>query len=174
MNIKAADQTQMRQIYELYMEAFPEEERKPFELMQQKVQEGKMEILAIEEEGFAGLAITVLYEDRVLLDYFAIAPECREKGVGSRALQMLKERYKEKCFFLEIELIDEKAINNAERIRRKAFYKRNGMKEVGVRVCLFGVDMELLTAQKPLTFESYFEVYDKIFGGKISRNVTKL
>lgn len=174
MIIKAADNTEIKQVYELYMEAFPKEERKPFELMEQKVKEGKMEILAIEEDGFAGLAITVLYEDRVLLDYFAIAPDYREKGIGGKALQMLKERYKEKCFFLEIELIDEKAPNNAERIRRKAFYQRNGMKEVGVKVCLFGVEMELLTAQKPLTFESYFEVYDKTFGNKISRNVTRL
>ena len=174
MIIKAADNTEIKQVYELYMEAFPKEERKPFELMEQKVKEGKMEILAIEEDGFAGLAITVLYEDRVLLDYFAIAPDYREKGIGGKALQMLKERYKEKCFFLEIELIDEKAPNNAERIRRKAFYQRNGMKEVGVKVCLFGVDMELLTAEKSLTYEAYYEVYEKTFGVKLASNVKQI
>ena len=69
-----------------------------------------------------GLAITVLYQDMVLLDYFAIHRSCRGKNYGSQALQMLKEWYQDRRLILEIELPDENASNRKERIRRKQFY----------------------------------------------------
>jgi len=172
MILKEVTSKQIPFIYNLYMEAFPEDERKPFELMQQKVAEGKMEMLAIEEEDqFLGLAITILHKDMVLIDYFAIASECRGQGVGGKALSLLKERYKKQRLFLEIEVIDEKADNNAERIRRKAFYKKHGLSEARIYVCLFGVDMELLTVDCQITYEEYHSVYAETFGLDIAKNI---
>ena len=39
-----------QQVKELYLEAFPKEERKPYELMKQKQREGKMQIWAVVQE----------------------------------------------------------------------------------------------------------------------------
>lgn len=175
MIIQNADNKQIPLIYELYMEAFPEEERKPFKLIEEKAQQGEMEILSLSEEGqFIGLAITVIYKDMVLIDYFAIAPNNREKGLGSKALELLKGRYKDYRLFLEIELADEKAQNNEERIRRKAFYHKNGLSDAKVYVSLFGVEMELLTVDCQLTYEEYYGLYEGVFGKKIASNVTQL
>ena len=102
--IKATDRLRLNTIEKLYLEAFPKSERKPFDLMLRKQTEGKMEILSIEEENaFLGLAILAFDKDIVLLDYFAISPDFRGQGVGSRAIQALQKIYRGKRFVLEIE-----------------------------------------------------------------------
>ena len=82
-------------VMELYEAAFPEDEKKPFDYMMSLVREGKMEILAIEEDGtFAGLCITVAGgNDTFILDYFAVSKERRSAGIGGRALKLLLDIY---------------------------------------------------------------------------------
>ena len=175
MIIQQANSNQIALIYELYMEAFPEDERKPFKLIEEKVHEGKMEILALEEEEkFVGLAITILHQDMVLMDYFAIEASCRGQGIGGRAIELLKERYQDRRMFLEIEVINENAANNAERIRRKAFYKSHGLTEAKIYVSLFGVEMELLTVNCELTYDEYYSVYTATFGDFVGKNVYQI
>ena len=50
-----------------------------------------MEILSIENDtgDFLGLAITILYNGIVLLDYFAVDDSQRDGGIGSAALHLL-------------------------------------------------------------------------------------
>lgn len=163
----------------LYMQAFPAVERKPFQRMVKKQQEGVMQMWAVlEEQEFIGLAITVLYRDLVLLDYFAIAAKKRGTGCGSQVLSILKEKYQDKRFFLEIEstreplsLIGESEAAN--RSRRKSFYLKNGMQETNLNVNIFTVEMEVLTAGKDVTFEEYYNLYLDTFGQKIADHVRK-
>lgn len=48
---------------------------------------------------------------------------------------------------MEIELSELEGPGQELRSRRKQFYLRNGMKETGVKVCLFQIPMELLTGR---------------------------
>lgn len=154
-----------QQVYDLYEEAFPEEEKKPIPLMEELTKIGKMEILAVEEEEeFAGLAINMLSEKTALLDYFAIAPHRRCNGSGGRAVRALEERFKNKKYIFEIEMQDEKAPNAEDRKRRKAFYLRNGLKETGIFANVYETDFELLTPDGELTFEEYLEILLYILG----------
>ena len=105
-----------------------------------------MELLVILEGGHpVGLAITVLHRDMVLLDYFAIHRAYRGRHLGSEALTLLKEHCRGRRLILEIELPVADAPNREERMRRKQFYLKNGMKETGLKVCVFRVPMEVLT-----------------------------
>ena len=52
---------------------------------------------------------------------------------------------------------DEKAENEEERKRRKAFYLRNGLKETGLFVNVYDTDFELLTPDGELTFWEYVD-----------------
>lgn len=159
----------------IYLEAFPRVERKPFLMMKKMAKQGKMEMLVILDEGqTVGLAITVRYQDIVLLDYFAIAASCRGKTYGSEALKMLKERYKGQRFILEIELPDEHALNHNERIRRKKFYLKNGMSETGVKAWVFQVPMEVLAAKEPVTYEEYHELYEHTIGIFFAKRVWRM
>lgn len=171
MIIKKVDIKNRSKVKKLYRAAFPRAERKPFFLMERKQKEGIMEILSIEEEEFLGLVITILQGDLVLVDYFAITGENRGRGTGSRALALIRERYRGKRIFLEIESPDVSAKNFGERVRRKDFYHRNGFQDAGIYVKLFGIDMELLVDNCQLDFGEYYGVYLESMGRNISRMI---
>ena len=121
---------------------------------------GKTDVWYCEEDGtFAGLVITINGPDKILLDYLAVDAKHRGSGLGSGMLRLMREQYAGKGVFLEIEVVVEEAANYEERKRRKQFYLRNGMKELGVFVELFGVDMELLGFDCTMTFEEYHAFY---------------
>jgi GNAT superfamily N-acetyltransferase len=161
------------EVKKLYIEAFPPEERKPFSMIEDKVREGSMEILCMEEEGrFIGLAIMILHGDIALLDYLAVSPERRGNGSGTKTLSLLKERYPEKTLLLEIEDPDEPSDNTAERLRRRDFYFRNGMVAMDYRVWLFGVKMIILTDGAEVPFSRYHTIFLEIFGKKAAQNVS--
>lgn len=79
--------------------------------------------------------------------------------MGSEILRQMREQYRGKGVFLEIETVKESAENYEERKRRKQFYLSNGMRSLGVFVELFGVEMELLGFDCKLTFEEYHAFY---------------
>lgn len=157
---KALTKDILDQIKQLYIEAFPKSERKPWELLLQKQQEGTMELLSIEEDGnFLGLAIFAFDKDLALLDYFAISDSQRGQGVGSKAIRMLQNHYHEKRFLLEIESTKVDAENITIRKSRKDFYLRNGLHVINFDVNLFGVEMEILANCSKLNFEEYRDIY---------------
>lgn len=175
MELCTAGSLDTKFILDLYLNAFPENERKPFSLIERKAAMGEMEILLIREDGKrAGLAITYLDEELVLLDYFAIAQQMRGQGIGSDALQMLQALYGEHQFFLEIEKPGEHAPNQEERLRRKDFYLSGGMMETGIDIQLFGVEMELLSTQPGLTFEQCEKLYRRMLGPMYQKNVKRI
>lgn len=162
-------------VLSLYDIAFPEEEKKPVGYIEKLVSENKMSVYAIlEENEFAGLVITLTDKKSTILDFFAICPDKRGKGLGGKALKILKEKYKDKPFILEIETIDENADNIRERIRRKNFYLRNGMKETGVIVNMYQVDYELLSFDGKLSFEIYDELMKNIHGDEIKHHLKQV
>lgn len=161
----------LRQIKKLYREAFPRCERKPFAVIWEKSRKGQMELLAIDSEGFAGLVITVLYGDIVLLDYFAVSPERRGDGIGSAVMALLQSRYAGKRLLLEIEDPDVPCDNREERERRRRFYLRNGLTVMPYGITLFGVPMRVLTRGGAVSFAEYHAVYACTFSPLLAQNV---
>ncbi|RRD41070.1 GNAT family N-acetyltransferase [Leptotrichia sp. OH3620_COT-345] len=161
-------------VYRLYLKAFPKSERKPFPFILLRQWKGTTEVLVIKNNNgdFLGMAISVIHSNLVLLAYFAISDNQRGEGIGSKAFQMLKERYKEKKFFLEIENTGvSEAPNINQRIKRKDFYLKNGMIELPFIIDFFGTEMEIMINNLPLTFNEYHSIYKKEFGNYISRKV---
>lgn len=174
MNIRRAKTIKdWLRMHNLYRKAFPANERKPFAMIIRKTISGQWDswVLTDSQNQFLGLATTVNWKDIVLLDYFAIAEEKRNSGYGSEALKKLQECYHNKKFILEIERADQPSDNSEERVRRKAFYLRNGMEALGILVCLFGVEMELLAYNCKVSFEEYKGMYVGILGDLAIKNV---
>lgn len=171
---EALEEKQLEKLRELYEQAFPASEKKPFSLILQKRAEGSVEILAIEDEEqeFQGLIITMRYRDMVLVDYFAIAEERRNSGIGSKVLQLLLSRYKGKRIFLEIESTVSKDSPDYDiKIRRKRFYERNGLHAMNYLALLYGVEMEIMVFGDEVTFAEYHELVEQIYGEEAGRNV---
>ncbi len=176
MKLKEVDfRKDWKKIKQLYKTAFPRYERKPLWIVRMKHRKGEADIWVIDQDGeFAGFAITVNELDMVLLDYFAISGDKRNSGLGGKALQLLQEKYDGKRFFLEIECEDDSADNAAERVRRKAFYLRNGMSELGVKANVYTVDMELLGYNCYVSFEDYEKLYHASYGNMIADNIVEI
>ena len=67
MNIADEGAQYKWQLYDLYDKAFPEQEKKPLQVMEQLVADGKMEMLVlVDEDEFAGLAINLIDEEQHL------------------------------------------------------------------------------------------------------------
>ena len=164
---EAFEEKQLEQIHQLYEAAFPASEKKPFSLILEKRASGAVEILAIEDDKkrFRGLIITILYKDMVLIDYFAIDEESRGIGIGSDILKLFTARYAKKRVFLEIESTVSELVEDYDiKIRRKAFYEKNGLTSQDYLVNLFGVEMEIMTFHCNICFEEYHEMLVHVYG----------
>lgn len=171
----AVERNQLENVQRLYEASFPKSEKKPFAFMLQKQKEGVFDILAIEDEQgtFCGLAIMMLSGGRALLDYLAIEPDCQGSGIGSSALSELRERYGEERIVVEIEsTAEENSVSGrSERLRRKAFYLRNGMVPMDFLVELFGVEIEVLTFGSEITFEQYYAIYAQVLPASLAEKI---
>ena len=147
-------------IYRLYQKAFPDSEKKPFYLIVKMYRKGASDVWRFTRNGkFAGMIITINGGDHVLLDYLAVEETRRGTGIGTEILQLMRGQYAGKGVFLEIESVYEDCDNKAERLRRKHFYEKCGMKSMEVFVWLFGVKMELMGFDCALSYEEYHAFY---------------
>ncbi|MBP3683658.1 MAG: GNAT family N-acetyltransferase [Oscillospiraceae bacterium] len=156
---------QWAQVYRLYQKAFPSSEKKPFSIILKKYRQGVTDIWRFTREGkFAGLIITINGVENILLDYLAVEEGQRGTGIGSEILVLMRKHYGGKGVFLEIESVYEECDNQAQRLQRKHFYEKCGMKSMDVFVWLFGVKMELMGFDCCLSFEEYHSFYRDNYG----------
>ena len=173
MNLISPDKENLRRIKRLYREAFPRIERKPFHMILRQCEKGEAELFAVENDSgkFAGLAFIVKNRDIVMLDYFAIPPKVRGRGIGSKTLQLLRSRYADSRFILEIESVNAPCRDLEARQKRRCFYLSNGMIPAGFTARVFFSDLEVLTAGKPVTFDEYRELYRSHLGERALKKI---
>lgn len=176
MMLKKINKKQEKKTKYLYKKAFPIAERKSFSRINKQQKENITELLAITKNGqYKGLIITVLYKDIVLLDYFAVSDKFRGEGLGTEALNVFKERYPNKRLVLEIEIPEENATNNLQRLSRKAFYLRNGLRESDIsNINADGVKLQTLEFTESITYEEYMEVCILSLGKKVAKRFKRI
>ena len=81
-----------------------------------------------------GLAYVLSEGEVSYLFYFALSEEFRGKGLGSKSFQALIKHYGGYRFFLALEQLDEAAENYGERLKRRQFYLRNGLKPINCTI----------------------------------------
>lgn len=161
------------EIRQLYHDSFPDSERKPFEMIEKGVEQGIMEAWTISADGrLAGLAYVILGEPLNVLDYLAVHPSMRNHGTGAWILAWLDEHYGDKPIIVEIETTRDNEDEIAH--RRKNFYLRNHFHDCGCDFNLFGVRMELMSTDHPVTFEEYYQVMNAYFGKEIGHYIHRL
>lgn len=79
-----------------------------------------------EGKTIVGIMYTIETKKLNYLLYLVVNPELRSKGYGSKMLEWLKNRSQDKPVALDIEIIDDKASNYGQRLKRLTFYERNG------------------------------------------------
>ena len=150
-------------INRLAKEAFPPEEYLAPEKLVEMTKIDNVDFLALNEEGLlVGFMVVKVYKNLVYLFFLAIEPSFRSKGYGSRAIETLKARYPGKKQIVDFEMIDENAVNNEQRKKRRDFYLRNGYKETGLFLSYFGVDYEVFCMDNDFNAEDFKEMMNTI------------
>lgn len=134
-----------KEVYSYYLQIFPEDERKPLELIQSSCEKKYTKIIEIlyksELVGFM-LLNRVKNKGYAVLDYLAILPQYRNSKFGTKALQILLEQEKEsRGIFIEIEKVGlgKDTEENLLREKRRNFYKKIGFKKLNFDLFLFDV-----------------------------------
>lgn len=178
ISLRIADSKKdIKNIHKLYKSAFPRCERKPFNLLLTWAKQGKSThyIVEDEEKNFYGFMLTINNGDLILLDFFAILPKFRGQRIGSKALKLFMNIYAKKRIVLEVEDTScNKAKNILTRIKRKAFYIKNGLSVMNYKVSLFKCPMEILTNNTKVDFDEYKSILTSVLFYKAQKNVKLL
>ena len=169
-------------VYSYYLEIFPEDERKPLELIQSSYEEQYTKIIEIvhksEIVGFM-LLNRVKEKGYCVLDYLAILPQYRNSKFGTKALQLLLEQEKEnKGVFIEVEKpgLGRDKEENLLRERRTNFYEKIGFKKLNFDLLLFDVMYvhylySKINDDESIIINEILNIYESISGKeRIKRN----
>ncbi len=119
---RLVDFPELETIRELYIAAFPPEERREFDqlkLLLNNVECHFYRIFTLHGT-LAGFCILWEFPAFVFIEHFAVKPELRGLGIGEKTLDKIKGRF-QKNIILETELPTDEL-----KIRRIRFYERNG------------------------------------------------
>ena len=143
----------------IYLEAFPERERSPYEMLVELSETKPVVALhTIAEDGKAiGLVVWVeLGDDKAFILYFAIDQSLRGGGYGGKVLTALKERFTN-GIILEAEFQEPDADNLEQRERRHRFYEKNGVVDSTFASKAFGGIYHLMRSNVNITVEDYLK-----------------
>lgn len=165
MRFTAAEKQHWPQIREIYLEAFPKRERKPYFALRRAVRKKKAVIMtAAEGSQLLGFAALIPYQDMVMVDYLAVSSKIRSKGTGSFMLEQVRARFPDKKIVLLIEQLDDSAENRLQRIARRRFYLKNGFASSGIFITGAGGNMEVLSCGGTLSPEEYLSLQEYALG----------
>jgi len=120
-------------VEKLYEETFLAEERQPFWILKRRAKQGKAEQWNIyNEETWIGWIYIIKLNGKncIYIYYFAIDPQYRGKGYGTKVLKLILEKYKEYKIILALEDWKEDTEDQEQRIKRHNFYKKFGFKDL--------------------------------------------
>ena len=163
------------QIKARYRSAFPREERLPWWLLRLLAAGKRSELTAFYDgETFCGLAFTAATEDILYVMFFAVAEDRRGQGCGSAILDHMKQSHPGKTVLLNVELLDDAAPNNDQRIRRMAFYRKNGFCDTGHNIWEVGGAFRILSSTGKMDAAAYQRVFLKLSYGLWKPKIQKM
>ena len=158
----------LEDIKQLYMDAFPFDERIPFYIMVSVGNDRGVEFLSIyDDDTWLGFIHTLVGEKLSYIFYFAIDGGLRHSGYGSKIIREYEKIHPK--LSLAIEPIEEDSDNIKQRKKRLAFYEKNGFETLDTKVVEMGVEFELMGAKgmeiKESDYKSlvkkFFDSFDK-------------
>lgn len=164
---------------------FPKEEIKPLSHIYGYMEKGRYTTLGFYEEGvFKAYAFLFKLENALLLDYFAVCPPYRGKGIGSYAIRLIKEGLSERDILICESEDPQKAKNNKEREKRSkrlSFYERNGFSDSFLTSLVFDVGYKVLYLNKGKCLQTkeniknnYIKIYKEMIGENKFREKIKI
>ena len=164
MNLKVLtpDHPDIPAVKALFEEAFPENERTmSMDVILASMDKMPIKLLGIYSDeapdDFAGFFLTVEGEKCVYLVYLAIRPEKRSGGIGSKAMNAMREYYAGKTLLFSYESIYEESDNAEQRERRRNLYLKLGFHETGWFATLNGTEFILASSDPEVDKDEFLQ-----------------
>ncbi len=124
-----------QEISEFMKKVFPKEELMPMWLLNIISKIKNYDFNAYyDNELFVGILFTINSKDTLFVFYIAVNDKIQSKGYGTQLIKTLFDKYPNKSVSLFIETMDDKKAENYEqRIKRLAFYEKNGFVHTGIK-----------------------------------------
>ncbi|TGY66449.1 GNAT family N-acetyltransferase [Dubosiella muris] len=149
-------------IQSLYRHSFPPNERK--DLVKLIDDDRFAKVVSFHDEAqWVGFASLLIVRSIVHIIYFCVEPKLRDKGYGSRILQTIQTAHPDQAILVDIETIHEHIDNREQRVRRKAFYLRNGYQETNIQYTWQNESYEILSAQKTITPDDFQRFWGTLY-----------
>ena len=160
---------------ELYFSAFPQEERVPFDFLANKAQLGNSNLYTLyDNDLFVGILVLVYHSDMVFLWYLAVDKNLQGKGYGTKILNLVEQKYKGFRLVLNIDEVDKKFDDFAQRQKRRDFYLKNGYADCFVKTREKGVVYELMSKNGKVSYDDYKQMMIAYLGEELYNKVYEL
>lgn len=165
MKFTEVDNKQWKAVKEIYMEAFPKAERKPFFTLKHSVKSGKAKLFtATQGNELLGFVVAFADQEMVMVDYLAVSQKVRSRGTGSYLMQEICKYYAGKKIVLLIERLDDQAENKEQRVARRKFYLKNGFLSTDIFIEGASGNMEVLRFGDVVSKEEYMAIQKYALG----------
>lgn len=155
--------------------SFPKNERFPLSLLLFRAARKDVDFLAYYDDGaFCGFSYSVKTKNTLLVLYIAVDANARSKGYGSAILSHLTSLSKDRAITLNVEAPDACAENNAQRLKRMAFYKRNGFCDTGFRLIEKTLTHAVLCNREDFSPNDYTKALRKLSCGFYTPHLERL
>ncbi|CAM4172697.1 GNAT family N-acetyltransferase [Erysipelothrix aquatica] len=161
LSLKKITDTHKMDIETLYINAFPENERKNLNYIYDDKGANSEICVLLDDDCFVGFTIVLFTDTLVHLIYFAIDPKVQSKGLGSATLALIKERY-QRTIFADVEVVRPKKSDAPIRRRRIKFYKKNHYNETKIVYNWRGEEFTILSTDYPLTAREYHDFWETL------------
>ena len=156
----------IKDVSDLYLEAFPVEERPPLDIFLKSLKQKEITLLAFYEgETFIGFAYLAIHKDICCLFFFAVNASYRHQGYGGQIIEILKKDYQDYVLMVCYEEVNPKYQNYEERVLRKEFYYHHGFINNIIKTNEYGVIYETAyIGSHFVSFIDYFTIFKLVFG----------
>ena len=161
-------------VSELFLEAFPEDERPPLEIFLDSLKKKEITLLTFyDDEKFIGFAYLAIHQDICCIYFLAVSSKYRHCGYGGQILESIKQNYKDYVIMLCYEEVNPEYQNYEQRVLRKAFYRSHGFIDNKIKTNEYGVIYETAyIGSHRVSFSSYLEIFKLVFGPGHEKYVT--
>ncbi|MBQ4810219.1 GNAT family N-acetyltransferase [Pseudoalteromonas luteoviolacea] len=157
--------TNYSKVIDLFFEAFPKTQRLPPWIVKYRMRNGKAGFYALyDQDLWVGFIYVKEYKNIVFVKFFAISELRRSDGYGSKVMDSMKDKYSEQRVVLNIEELDDSADNFQQRVKRKAFYAKNGFSSTGYIVKEPAERQEMLIRGGTISKEEIEAMYKHFLG----------
>ena len=180
MKLKLLKGGEITSIYqERLVHDFIKDELKNLPVILKAVEDGIYECLGLfDDSEIIGYTFLVKQGMDYLVDYLAVYPKYRCKGIGSEIISLLRE-YMSGAGLIILEVEDPAYTNDRGlkelQTRRIGFYERNGCADTGLRVRCFGVPFIILVLENSSikSKEKLWEIYRSFYSAVFSRDIVE-